>query len=303
MSSQGDRPGHERAAGRHGAEKRPLTNVKTRQQHIAHVARKYTDSPLTTLGHHMDMLWMREAFKRLNKDSATGVDGVTVAEYAENLEANLANLLEMAKSGRYRPPPVKRVHIPKNEKETRPIGIPTVEDKLLQRAVAMLLEPIYEADFLDCSYGFRPHRSSHKALDALREAIKGMKGGWVLDADIRSYFDTIPHSQLNEILRHRVKDSVILRLLAKWLKAGVLEDGAITYKEHGTPQGGVVSPMISNIYLHTVLDVWFEKVVCPRLKGRAKLIRFADDCAPGNVYMRWGWAPRSRFTEAGYKPP
>ena len=277
MSSQGDRPGHDRAAGQHVAEIRPLTSVRTRQEHIAYVAEKYTDSPLTTLGHHMDMFWMLEAFSRLKKDSAPGVDGVTVSEYSENLEANLTELLELAKSGRYRTPPVKRVHIRKNEKETRPIGMPTVADKVLQRAVAMLLEPIYEKDFLDCSYGFRLRRSSHQALDALREALKGMNGGWVLDVDIRSYFDSIGHSQLKEILRHRVKDSVILCLLAKWLRAGVLEDGILTRSEDGTPQGGVISPLLSNIYLHTVLDVWFEEVVCPRLKGVAKLIRFADD--------------------------
>ena len=277
MSSQGDRPRHDCAAGQHAAEIRPLTSVRTRQEHIAYVAEKYTDSPLTTLGHHMDMLWMREAFSRLRRDSAPGVDGVTVAEYAVNLESNLAELLELAKSGRYRTPPVKRVHIPKNKKESRPISMPTVDDKVLQRAVSMLLEPIYERDFLDCSFGFRPRRSAHQALDVLREALTGMNGGWVLDVDIRSYFDSIPHSQLHEILRHRVKDSVILRLLSKWLRAGVLEDESVTVSDNGTPQGGVISPLLSNIYLHTVLDVWFEWVVCPRLKGRAKLIRFADD--------------------------
>ena len=277
MSSQGDRPEHDRAIGRHAAEQRPLTSVRTRQEHIAYVARKYTDSPLTTLSHHLDMLWMREAFSRVKRDSAPGIDGVTVAQYAENLEANLAELLELAKSGRYRTPPVRRVYIPKNEKETRPIGIPTVADKVLQRAVAMLLEPIYETEFLDCSYGFRPRRSAHQGLDALRDTLKGMNGGWMLDVDIRSYFDSIGHSQLKEILRYRVKDSVILRLLAKWLRAGVLEDGVLTVNDEGTPQGGVISPLLSNIYLHTVLDVWFEQEVCPRLQGKAKLIRFADD--------------------------
>jgi group II intron reverse transcriptase/maturase len=253
--------------------------VKTRQQHITYVAKKYADSPLTTLGHHIDMLWMREAFSRLNRNSAPGVDGITVAQYEENLEANLSELIELVKSGRYRPPPVKRVHIPKNEKETRPIGIPGVADKILQRAVQMLLEPIYEADFLDCSYGFRPHRSTHRALDDLRGVLKEMNGGWVLDADIQSYFDTIPHSQLMEILRLRVKDSVILRLIAKWLKAGVFEAGVVTVNEDGTPQGGVCSPMLSNIYLHTVLDVWFVEIIRPLLKGKARLIRFADDFA------------------------
>jgi RNA-directed DNA polymerase len=277
VSSQGERPEHEGATGPHAAEQRPPTSVRTRQEHIAYVAEKYTDSPLTTLGHHMDILWLQEAFSRVQRDAAPGVDGITVAQYAENLDANLAELLELAKSGRYRTPPVRRVHIPKNEKETRPIGIPTVADKVLQRAVVMLLEPIYERDFRDCSYGFRPGRSAHQALEALREALKEVKGGWVLDVDIRSYFDSIPHSQMKEILRRRVKDSVILRLLAKWLRAGVWEDGQVTVSDTGTPQGGVISPLLSNIYLHTVLDVWFEDTVCPRLKGTARLIRFADD--------------------------
>lgn len=277
MSSQGERLENDSAVGRHAAEKRPLTSVRTRQEHIAYIAEKYTDSPLTTLSYHMDMLWMREAFSRLEKDSVPGVDGIGVAEYAENLEVNLAELLEEAKSGRYIPPPVKRAHIPKNEKETRPIGIPTVGSKVLERAVVMLLEPIYENDFLDCSYGFRPRRSSHQALDEIRGKVMEMNGGWVLDVDIRKYFDSIPHSELKEILRLRVKDSVILRLVAKWLRAGVWENGETTVNTEGTPQGGVISPMLSNIYLHEVLDVWFERVVKPRLKGTAQLIRFADD--------------------------
>lgn len=277
MSSEGDDRNITSAPVRHVAEKRPLTSVRTRQEHIAHIAKKYADSPTTTLSYHMDMLWMREAFSRLKKDSATGIDGVTVQDYATELESNLADLLERAKSGRYRPPPGKRVQIPKNEKETRPISISTTENKVLERAVTMLLEPIYETEFRDCSYGFRPKRSAHQALDVLREKMMGMKGGWVLDVDLRKFFDTIPHAQLMELLRLRVKDGVVLRLIVKWLRAGVLEEGVFTLNEEGTPQGGVISPMLSNIYLHTVLDVWFEEIIKPRLKGEAHLIRFADD--------------------------
>jgi len=277
VSSEGERPGNDSATGRHAAEKRPLTSVRTRQEHIAHIAKKYRDSPLTTLSYHLDMLWMREAFSRLNKDSAPGVDGVGVEIFAKDLEANLARLLEEAKSGRYIPPPVKRVQIPKSEKETRAIGMPTVGSKVLERAVTMLLEPIYENDFLDSSYGFRPDRSSHQALDRLRERLMEMKGGWVLDLDIRKYFDTIPHAQLKEILRHRVKDTVILRLIAKWLRAGIMENGELSASREGTPQGGVISPLLSNIYLHEVLDVWFETEIKPRLRDSAHLIRFADD--------------------------
>jgi len=225
----------------------------------------------------MDMLWMREAFSRLRRDSAPGIDGVSVEDYAQDLKSNLASLLERAKSGSYRAPPVKRKHIPKNERETRPIGLPTTENKVLERAVVMLLEPIYENDFYDCSYGFRPGRSPHQALEAVRAALKEMNGGWVVDVDIRKYFDSIPHSHLREVLRQRVKDGVILRLIGKWLKAGVWEDGGITYSDEGTPQGGVISPMLSNVYLHEVLDKWFEQMVKPRLEGKARMVRFADD--------------------------
>ena len=278
MSSQGAKaPEHGRGAGRHEAEQRPLSSVSTRQQHIAELARRHTDSPLSTLSHHLDMLWMREAFSRVRRSSAPGIDGVRVEDYAQELEGNLSGLLERAKSGSYRAPPVKRRHIPKNERETRPIGLPTTENKVLERAVVMLLEPIYEGDFYDCSYGFRPGRSPHQALEALRQALKEVKGGWVVEVDIRKYFDTIPHSQLREVHRRRVKDGVILRLIDKWLKAGVWEQGEITYTEEGTPQGGVISPMLSNIYLHEVLDHWFEQMVKPRLGGEARLVRFADD--------------------------
>jgi group II intron reverse transcriptase/maturase len=240
------------------------------------MAQRYAGSPLTTLSHHLDLLWMRAAYGKV-RDSAPGVDGQTVADYGENLEANLQSLLERAKSGTYRAPLVKRVHLPKSETETRPIGMPTVENKVLERAVAMLLEPVYETEFLDCSYGFRPGRSAHQALDAVRVAVMAMKGGWVLDVDVRKYFDTIPHQQLRDILRLRIRDGVIGRLVGKWLKAGIWEAGQVSYPEAGTPQGGVISPLLSNIYLHEVLDSWFERAIKPKLHGRAELIRFADD--------------------------
>lgn len=233
---------------------------------------------MTTLSHHMDLLWLMEAFSRVRKDGAVGVDGQTASEYAKDLESNLADLLERAKSGRYRAPPVRRVMIPKNEHELRPIGIPTLEDKILQRAVTMLLEPIFEHDFLDCSYGFRPRRSVHKALNAVREGLRELNGCWVLDVDIKAFFDTIPHDRLRDILRTRIHDSVITRLVHKWLKAGVLVDGAIRCSTGaGTPQGGVISPLLSNIYLHEVQDGWFANKVMLCLKGKAKLVRYADD--------------------------
>jgi group II intron reverse transcriptase/maturase len=233
---------------------------------------------LTTLAHHIDTVWLGEAYRRTRKDGAVGVDGVTARQYEERLTENLEDLLSRFKSGRYRAPPVRRVHIPKDGRgETRPIGIPTLEDKVLQRAVLMVLEPIYEQDFLPCSYGFRPGRSAHQALEALWRGLMGMGGGWVIDLDIRRYFDSIDRQQLRTILDQRVRDGVIRRALGKWMRAGVMESGTVQYPQAGTPQGGVVSPLLSNLYLHEVLDHWFEHSVKPRLQGRAFLVRFADD--------------------------
>lgn len=253
-------------------------SVSTKLERIAEIAKRMRGEALTSLSHHIDLEWMREAYRRTRKDGATGVDDQTAAEFAENLEENLSSLLSRAKSGdHYRAPPVRRVHIPKGGGKTRPIGIPTFADKVLQRAVTMALEAVYEQDFLDCSYGFRPGRSAHDALQALWRHLMSMKGGWVLELDIESFFDTIDHSQLREILRKRVRDGVVLRLVGKWLNAGVMEAGAVYRPKSGTPQGGVVSPLLANVYLHEVLDVWFEQEVKPRLQGRAHLVRYADD--------------------------
>ena len=233
--------------------------------------------PLTTLAHHIDEKWLHEAYRRTRKDGALGIDGQSAAQYAEKLEENLRTLLVRAKTGTYRAPAVRRVHIPKGKGDTRPLGIPTFEDKVLQRAVAMVLEAVYEQDFYDCSYGFRPHRSAHQALDALHESARWIAGGWVIELDIRKYFDSIDHERLREVLHQRVRDGVILRLIGKWLNAGVMEGGQLRRSETGTPQGGVISPLLANIFLHTVLDEWFEEQVRPRLRGRAKLVRYADD--------------------------
>jgi RNA-directed DNA polymerase len=259
-------------------ETRSSPTVSTKLQRIAEAARRHPERAFTTLAHHIDIDWLREAYRRTRKDGATGIDGQTANEYAEKLEENLQSLLDRFKSGAYRAPPVRRVHIPKGDgKQTRPIGIPTFEDKVLQRAVTMLLEAIYEQDFLDCSYGFRPGRSAHQALEAVRDATMPVGGGWVLEVDIRKFFDSLDHGDLLEIVRRRVRDGVLLRIIGKWLNAGVMEEGSVEHPEAGTPQGGVVSPLLANVYLHEVVDLWFHRDVLPRLKGRARLVRYADD--------------------------
>jgi group II intron reverse transcriptase/maturase len=253
-------------------------SISTKLERIAKLAKEAPEMAFRSLAHHIDVDWLREAYRRTRKDGATGVDGQTAVEYAQDLEGNLRSLLDRAKSGTYRAPPVRRVHIPKGSgSETRPLGVPTFEDKVLQRAVAMVLEAVYEQDFLDSSYGFRPGRSAHQVLRALDQQAVYMAGGWVLEIDIRKFFDTLDHGRLREILRRRVRDGVLLRLIGKWLNAGVLEPGSLTYPEAGTPQGGVISPMLANIFLHEVLDTWFEQVVKPQLKGKARLFRYADD--------------------------
>lgn len=252
--------------------------VSTKQARIAKLASQMPGTPLRALSHHMDLEWLREAHRRTRKDGAVGIDGQTAKAYAENLEENLQDLLNRAKSGAYRAPPVRRVLIPKGDgSKTRPIGIPTFEDKVLQRAVMMLLEPVYEQDFYDLSYGFRPRRSAHDALAALNAGLFSMGGGWVLDADISTFFDTLDHARLRELLRQRVVDGVVVRLIGKWLRAGVLDGGVVKHLDAGTPQGGVISPLLANLYLHSVLDVWWTKEVQPRLRGRSFLVRYADD--------------------------
>ena len=264
---------------------RNSTIVSTKQKRIAALAKQSSEMAFTSLSYLMDIDWLKEAYRRTRKAGAVGVDGVTAEEYEQDLEANLQSLLDRAKSSTYKAPPVRRVHIPKggSSTETRPLGIPTLEDKLLQRVVVMLLESIHEQDFLDCSYGFRPGRSAHQSLESFRDQTMNCRprGGWVLEVDIRKFFDNLDHQHLRQFLRQRVRDDVLLRLIDKWLKAGVMEDGNISYPESGSPQGGVISPLISNVFLHYVLDLWFENEVKPRLRRPAYLIRFADDFVIG----------------------
>jgi RNA-directed DNA polymerase len=217
--------------------------VSTKQQQIAELAKQNPHMGFFSLAHHINLRWLYEAYLRVRKNGATGVDGQTAADYSAHLGDNLRSLLERAKSGTYRAPPVRRVHIPKGTSgETRPIGIPTFEDKILQRAVVMVLEAVYEQDFRDCSYGFRPGRSAHQALATLWQQTMKTGGGWIVEVDIRKFFDTLDHAHLRELLRRRVRDGVLLRLIDKWLKAGVLEDGVLTTPTQGSPQGGVITP-------------------------------------------------------------
>jgi group II intron reverse transcriptase/maturase len=252
-------------------------NLSTKRQWIAELARRKRGQALFLLHHLIDLDWMTEAYRLTRKDGAPGIDGVTAADYEANLEANLKDLLERIKSGRYQAPPVRRAYIPKADGTARPLGIPTFEDKVAQRAIVMVLEAIYEQDFLPCSYGFRPGRSAHQALQELRNACMDQGLRWVLDVDIRKYFDSISHAHLRDFLDRRVTDGVIRRMIDKWLKAGVLEDGHLHRTTTGSPQGGVVSPLLANIVLHHVLDEWYEGEVRPRLKRRSTLVRFADD--------------------------
>ena len=253
-------------------------DISTKLERIAKLAKEIRGASLNTLAHHIDVDWLREAYRRTRKDGARGIDGRSAKQYEERLEDNLRSLLDRAKSGSYWAPPVRRVHIPKGDgAETRPIGIPTFEDKVLQRAVAMVISEVYEQEFFPFSYGFRPGRSAHQALKAFWNAIMDLKGGWVVEVDIKSFFDTVDHAHLRDILRRRIGDRILLRLIGKWLNAGVLEGLVLSHPEQGTPQGGVISPLLANVYLHEVFDRWFVADVRPGLKGQARPIRYADD--------------------------
>jgi group II intron reverse transcriptase/maturase len=244
---------------------------------IAQRAARDKQCVFTALNHHLNADTLCEAFAATRKGGATGIDGVTSAQYEKTLTANAKALETRVKSGRYQAPAVRRVYIPKANGKQRPLGIPTFEDKLLQRAVVMLLEPIYEQDFLDCSYGFRPQRSAHHALHTLHDTMTRYGGGHLIDLDIEAFFDNVKHDLLKQLLRQRINDGVINTLIDKWLKAGVMENGQIHHSENGTPQGGVISPLLANIYLHHALDEWFYNQIVPTITGRATLIRYADD--------------------------
>jgi RNA-directed DNA polymerase len=245
---------------------------------IAELAKEDPKRQFYSIAHLITVGALHEAFRNLRKNASAGIDGVTYEQYEANAEENICKLHQRLKEGKYRAQPLRRVYIPKDDgKQQRPISIPALEDKIVQKVVVDLLSAIYEQDFLDCSYGFRPGRGQHQALDEVGRVICTRPTGWILEIDIRSYFDSIVRSALVEMIEKRVTDGSVLRLIGKWIKVGVMEDGRLLVSETGTGQGQPISPLLANIYLHYILDKWFEDEVKPRLKGEAYEVRFADD--------------------------
>lgn len=251
---------------------------------IREAARKDKELQFNNLMHHITVDLLREAFEALKKDAAPGLDEITWQQYDENQEENLSTLHQKVQSGSYRATPSKRIWINKEDGRKRPIGIAIVEDKIVQQAVVWILNQIYEEDFVGYSYGFRPGRSQHNALDAVWVGITQCRINWVLDADIRSFFDTMEHEWLMKFIEHRIADKRMLRLIRKWLRAGVSEEGQWDKTTVGTPQGAVISPLLSNIYLHYVLDLWFIKWRKKQAKGDVIIVRYADDFVLGFQY-------------------
>lgn len=251
--------------------------MSTVEMQIAERARKYPNEALTNLHQYIDEAMLHESFRLLNKQGAAGVDRETWQDYDRTKAERIPQLLAGFKSGSYRAPHIRRTYIPKGDGKLRPLGLPTVEDKLLQTVVNQVLTPVYEGLFYASSYGFRPGKSQHQALEALFKEVSFEGKAYIIDADMKNYFGSINHQRLREFLDLRIKDGVIRKMIDKWLKAGILEEGKVTYPKEGTPQGGSISPLISNIYLHYVLDEWFIEQIQPLLKGKSFLIRFADD--------------------------
>ena len=280
--------------------------VSKTQEAIQVIALKAKEDPkckFTSLVHLLTEDFLKECFRELKRRKSPGIDGVTVNEYEEQLDENLADLVTRLKAKQYKPQPVLRVYIPKSNGDKRPLGIPTVEDKIVQMAIKKILEAIFEQDFIDTSYGFRPNRSCHDALKKIDKIIMTGPVNFVVDMDISKFFDTVDHKQLMECLRHRVVDSSLLQLISRFLKSGIMEEGVYCETDQGTPQGGVLSPVLANVYLHYALDLWFETEVIPQLTGYAQLVRYADDfvvCFEKEEEARaFGVALRKRMGEFG----
>ncbi|RZB30946.1 MAG: hypothetical protein AEth_00900 [Candidatus Argoarchaeum ethanivorans] len=270
------------------------------------IALKSKEDPkckFTSLAHLLNEEFLKECFRELKKGKSPGIDGVTIGKYAKKLDKNIADLVARLKAKRYKPQPVLRVYIPKPSGDKRPLGIPAVEDKIVQMALKKILESIFEQDFIDTSYGFRPNRSCHDALKKLDKILMNGLVNFVVDMDISKFFDTVDHKKLMECLKQRIVDPSLLQLIGRFLKSGIMEEGKYSETEMGTPQGGILSPVLANVYLHYALDRWFEDVVKPQLTGYAQLIRYADDfivCFENGVEARvFGDDLRRRLNEFG----
>lgn len=279
--------------------------METKLKRLTEIAKGNPKAEFTSLAYLLNEGFLKACYEELKKRTATGVDQVTVEEYGKNLDANISNLVARMKAKAYRPKPVRRAYIPKSDGSQRGLGVPATEDRIVQRGIAKILSAIYEGRFLDASFGFRPNRSAHQALDRIDKAIMFKPVHWVLDLDIEKFFDSVSHDWMMECLKQRVKDTSLLRLIARFLIAGTLEEGKYLATDVGTPQGGNLSPTLSNIFLHYVLDLWFERIVKPSLQGYAQLTRFADDFIV--VFEREDQAKafekqlRERFSKFGLK--
>jgi RNA-directed DNA polymerase len=280
-------------------ENRTLTKLAL----ITQLARQKPDFRFTSLAHLLDEAFLRDCYRSLGKEKACGIDGRSWQDYGRHVDKNLAHLVERLKTKTYKPLPVKRVYIPKNDKELRPLGVPAIEDKIVQKGIARILEAVYEVDFKDFSYGFRPGRSCHQALKAVNDTMMFKPVNYVIEADIKGFFDNVSHDWMMKFLQVRIQDSSLLLLIRRFLKAGYQEAGRLNRTEQGTPQGGNLSPMLANIFLHYVLDVWFVNGVQPLANGVCQLVRYADDFVcmvqhPRTARSLEGWL-RDRFAKFG----